>query len=65
MLITTGIMKRPSIVLMITFFPLKSNLANAYPPNELTATLNAVLPMLTTKLFIRLRARVGSVSTKK
>ena len=42
MFITTGIMKRPSITLIIKFFALNSNLANAYPPNALTATLKIV-----------------------
>ena len=64
MFITTGIMKSPNMMLIITFFPLNSNLANAYPPRALTTTLNAVLPTLTTKLLIKLRTRLGSVNTK-
>ena len=61
---TTGIMKSPNIKLIITFLPLKSNLANAYPPNALTVTLNAVLPRLTKRLLIRLITSAGSESTK-
>ena len=64
MFITTGTMKSPNMMLIIKFFPLNSNLAKAYPPRALTTTLKAVLPTLTTKLFIRLRTRPGSVNTK-
>jgi hypothetical protein len=63
MFITTGIMKRPKITLIIKFFALNSNLANAYPPNALTVTLKIVLPILTTKLLIRLCTKPGSVNT--
>lgn len=62
---TTGIMNKPNIILMMRFFPLKSYRAKAYPPSALTATLKAVLPKLTIRLFVRLKTRFGSVSTKK